>query len=216
MFCYLEKMEKNHLPPFIFYVSKIKKLPVFLISALADFIAPVSAGREDYMGMFAVTAGIGIEKLIAKFKAANDDYSDIMVKALADRLAEAFAECLHEKVRKELWGYAPKEGLTNEDLISEKYSGIRPAPGYPACPDHTEKGLLFKILDAEKAGIILTESYAMYPASSVSGFYFANAESKYFGLGKIEKDQVEEYAKRKGMTVAEVEKWLSPNLSYDN
>ena len=168
------------------------------------------------MGMFAVTAGIGIEKLIAKFKAANDDYSDIMVKALADRLAEAFAECLHKKVRTELWGYAPKEGLTNEDLIEEKYSGIRPAPGYPACPDHTEKGLLFKILDAEKAGIILTESYAMYPASSVSGFYFANSESKYFGLGKIEKDQVEEYAKRKGMTIAEVEKWLSPVLAYDN
>jgi 5-methyltetrahydrofolate--homocysteine methyltransferase len=210
---------KNGEEPFAsfhFLRQQNKKAPGLPNFSLADFIAPVSAGREDYMGMFAVTAGIGIEKLIAKFKAANDDYSDIMVKALADRLAEAFAECLHEKVRRELWGYAPKEGLTNEDLIGEKYSGIRPAPGYPACPDHTEKGLLFKILDAEKAGIILTESYAMYPASSVSGFYFANTESKYFGLGKIEKDQVEEYAKRKGMTVAEVERWLSPVLAYDN
>jgi 5-methyltetrahydrofolate--homocysteine methyltransferase len=210
---------KNGDEPFAsfhFLRQQNKKAPGLPNFSLADFIAPVSAGREDYMGMFAVTTGIGIEKLIAKFKAANDDYSDIMVKALADRLAEAFAECLHEKVRKELWGYAPKEGLTNEDLISEKYSGIRPAPGYPACPDHTEKGLLFKILDAEKAGIILTESYAMYPASSVSGFYFANTESKYFGLGKIEKDQVEEYAKRKDMTVAEVERWLSPVLAYDN
>ncbi len=210
---------KNREEPFAsfhFLRQQNKKAPGLPNFSLADFIAPVSAGREDYMGMFAVTTGIGIEKLIAKFKAANDDYSDIMVKALADRLAEAFAECLHEKVRKELWGYAPKEGLTNEDLIGEKYTGIRPAPGYPACPDHTEKGLLFKILDAEKTGIILTESYAMYPASSVSGFYFANAESKYFGLGKIEKDQVEEYAKRKGMTVAEVERWLSPVLAYDN
>src|SRR5687767_8397496 len=167
------------------------------------------------MGMFAVTAGLGIEKLLAKYKELQDDYSDIMVKALADRLAEAFAECLHAKVRKELWGYAPDEDLLNEDLISEKYQGIRPAPGYPACPDHTEKGLLFKLLEAEKAGIILTESYAMYPASSVSGFYFANTESKYFGLGKIEKDQVIEYAQRKGMSVEEVERWLSPNLAYD-
>ncbi|HEX6892571.1 MAG TPA: methionine synthase, partial [Chryseolinea sp.] len=200
---------------FHFLRQQNKKAPGLPNFSLADFIAPVSSGREDYLGMFAVTAGIGIEKLLAKFKAANDDYSDIMVKALADRLAEAFAECLHQKVRKELWGYAPGEGLTNEDLISEKYLGIRPAPGYPACPDHTEKGLLFEILDAGRAGIKLTESYAMYPASSVSGFYFANAESKYFGLGKIEKDQVQEYAKRKGMTVAEIEKWLSPNLSYD-
>ncbi|MBA4057679.1 MAG: methionine synthase, partial [Marivirga sp.] len=137
-------------------------------------------------------------------------------KALADRLAEAFAECLHAKVRKELWGYAPGEKLGNDELIEEKYQGIRPAPGYPACPDHTEKGLLFEILDAEKtAGIKLTESYAMYPASSVSGFYFASADSKYFGLGKIEKDQVIDYAARKNMSVELVEKWLSPNLSYD-
>jgi 5-methyltetrahydrofolate--homocysteine methyltransferase len=192
--------------------KKAQNLPNF---CLADFIAPESAGRQDYMGMFAVTAGIGIEKLLAKYKELQDDYSDIMVKALADRLAEAFAECLHAKVRQELWGYVTDEKLNNDELITEKYVGIRPAPGYPACPDHTEKGILFEILDAEKAGIKLTESYAMYPASSVSGFYFANPDSKYFGLGKIEKDQVIEYAKRKGMTVEEVEKWLSPNLAYD-
>jgi len=200
---------------FHFLRQQNKKAPGLPNFCLGDFIAPESTGRQDYMGMFAVTAGIGIEKLIAKFKAQQDDYSDIMVKALADRLAEAFAECLHTKVRKELWGYAPDEALRNEDLIDEKYQGIRPAPGYPACPDHTEKGILFQILDAEKAGIKLTESFAMYPASSVSGFYFANADSKYFGLGKIERDQVEEYASRKGMTIGEVEKWLSPNLSYD-
>jgi 5-methyltetrahydrofolate--homocysteine methyltransferase len=165
--------------------------------------------------LFAVTAGIGIEKLIAKYKENQDDYSEIMVKALADRLAEGFAECLHAKVRQELWGYATDEKLNNDDLIAEKYRGIRPAPGYPACPDHTEKGILFSILEAEKAGIKLTESFAMYPASSVSGFYFANAQSKYFGLGKIDKDQVTEYAKRKGMTVEDVERWLAPNLGYD-
>jgi len=166
--------------------------------------------------MFAVTAGAGIEVLLAKYKAVQDDYSDIMTKALADRLAEAFAECLHERVRKEFWNYASDEKFSNEELIEEKYTGIRPAPGYPACPDHTEKKILFEILDAEKqAGIKLTESFAMYPASSVSGYYFSNPESKYFGLGKIEKDQVEEYASRKKMSVEEIEKWLSPNLSYD-
>ena len=192
--------------------KKAQNLPNFCLS---DFIAPESSGRQDYLGMFAVTAGLGIEKLLAKYKEKQDDYSDIMVKALADRLAEAFAECLHAKVRQELWGYATDEKLSNDELIAEKYKGIRPAPGYPACPDHTEKGILFNILDAEKAGIKLTESFAMYPASSVSGFYFANNESKYFGLGKIEKDQVIEYAQRKGMSVEEVERWLSPNLAYD-
>lgn len=210
-----KKSEDKPFAEFHFLRQQNKKAPGLPNFSLADFIAPSSAGREDYLGMFAVTAGIGIEKLLAKFKAANDDYSEIMVKALADRLAEAFAECLHAKVRKELWGYAPNEKLGNEELIDEKYAGIRPAPGYPACPDHTEKGLLFHILEAETAGIKLTESYAMYPASSVSGFYFANENSKYFGLGKIEKDQVEEYAKRKDMSVTEVEKWLSPNLAYD-
>jgi 5-methyltetrahydrofolate--homocysteine methyltransferase len=192
--------------------KKAQGLPNFCLS---DFVAPQSSGRQDYMGMFAVTAGIGIEKLLDKYKAAQDDYSDIMVKALADRLAEAFAECLHARVRRELWGYAPDEHYSNDQLIAEEYQGIRPAPGYPACPDHTEKGLLFKLLDASRSGIVLTESFAMYPASSVSGFYFASPAAKYFGLGKIDKDQVNEYATRKEMSLAETEKWLSPNLSYD-
>ena len=180
--------------------------------SLVDFINP--QGR-DYMGGFAVTAGIGIEKLIDAYKSDHDDYNEIMVKALADRLAEAFAELMHEKVRKELWGYAEDESLQNDELIKEKYQGIRPAPGYPACPDHTEKQTLFELLDVEQnTGIRLTESFAMYPASSVSGLYFAHPQSKYFGLGKIEKDQVEDYAKRKQMTVEEIEKWLAPNLNY--
>lgn len=190
--------------------KKAQNLPNF---SLADFISP-ERGR-DYFGMFAVTAGLGLEKLIEKHKANHDDYSDIMAKALADRLAEAFAECLHEKVRKGLWGYAKNEQLNNVQLIDEEYKGIRPAPGYPACPDHTEKKLLFELLDGGKVGITLTESYAMYPGAAVSGFYFSHPDSKYFGLGKIEKDQVVDYAKRKGMSVEEIEKWLAPNLSYD-
>jgi 5-methyltetrahydrofolate--homocysteine methyltransferase len=190
--------------------KKAQNLPNF---CLADFISPEEG--KDYFGMFAVTAGLGLEKLIEKHKANHDDYSDIMAKALADRLAEAFAEALHEKVRKELWGYAKDEKLTNEQLIDEEYKGIRPAPGYPACPDHTEKKLLFELLEGSKVGIELTESYAMYPGAAVSGFYFSHPDSKYFGLGKIEKDQVEDYSKRKGMTVEEIERWLAPNLSYD-
>jgi 5-methyltetrahydrofolate--homocysteine methyltransferase len=190
--------------------KKAQNLPNF---CLADFISPEKG--KDYFGMFAVTTGLGLEKLIERHKANQDDYSDIMAKALADRLAEAFAECLHEKVRKELWGYAKEENLTNEQLIDEAYKGIRPAPGYPACPDHTEKKLLFELLEADKVGIVLTESYAMYPGAAVSGFYFSNPESKYFGLGKIEKDQVVDYAARKGMSVEETERWLAPNLSYD-
>jgi 5-methyltetrahydrofolate--homocysteine methyltransferase len=192
--------------------KKAANLPNFCLS---DFIIPESDGRKDYIGMFAVTAGIGLEKLVEKYKATQDDYSEIMVKALADRLAEAFAECLHDKVRKEYWGYAKNENISMEEIIAEKYQGIRPAPGYPACPDHTEKQTIFEILDAEKqAGIKLTESYAMYPASSVSGYYFSHPQSKYFGLGNIGKDQVAEYAQRKGMKVEEVEKWLAPVLSY--
>ena len=190
--------------------KKAANLPNF---CLADFISPDRG--KDYFGMFAVTAGLGLDEWIAQHKADLDDYSEIMAKALADRLAEAFAEALHEKVRKELWGYASNEHLTNEQLIDEAYAGIRPAPGYPACPDHTEKRLLFDLLQAEKVGINLTESYAMYPGAAVSGFYFANPQSKYFGLGKIEKDQVEDYAKRKNMSVEQIEKWLAPNLSYD-
>ena len=193
--------------------KKAQNLPNFCLS---DFIAPVSSGKQDYIGMFAVTAGVGIEKILEEFKAQHDDYSDIMVKALADRLAEAFAECLHAKVRREYWGYASSETLTNEQMIHEEYDGIRPAPGYPACPDHTEKQTIFELLDAEKeVGIKLTESFAMYPASSVSGYYFSNPESKYFGLGNIDKDQVIEYATRKEKSVEEMEKWLSPNLSYN-
>lgn len=192
--------------------KKAQNLPNFCLS---DFIAPASTGKKDYVGMFAVTAGVGIEKLLAKFQADHDDYSDIMTKALADRLAEAFAEMLHEHVRKEYWGYAKDESLTEEQLIKEEYQGIRPAPGYPACPDHTEKKIIFELLDAEaKAGIMLTESYAMYPASSVSGFYFASPESKYYGLGKIDRDQVTEYAQRKKMDLKEIERWLAPVLAY--
>lgn len=201
------------LATFHFLRQQNKKAPGLPNFCLADFISPEHG--KDYFGMFAVTAGMGLEKIIAECKAKHDDYSEIMAKALADRLAEAFAECLHEKVRRELWGYERNENLSNEDLIAEKYRGIRPAPGYPGCPDHAEKKLLFELLDAGKAGIILTDSYAMYPAAAVSGFYFSHPDSKYFGLGKIEKDQVEDYARRKGMTVAEIERWLAPNLAYD-
>jgi 5-methyltetrahydrofolate--homocysteine methyltransferase len=184
--------------------------------ALADYIAPVDSGVQDYIGGFAVTAGIGIEKLVEKYENDHDDYNSILIKAIADRLAEAFAECLHARVRREFWGYTSEENLDNEALIKEDYIGIRPAPGYPACPDHTEKRILFDLLDAEKkVGITLTESFAMYPASSVSGMYFSHPDSKYFGLGKIEKDQVTDYAKRKEMDLGTVEKWLSPNLNYD-
>lgn len=184
--------------------------------ALADFIAPRGSGAEDYIGAFAVTAGLGIEKILRRFSMEHDDYHRILTQALADRLAEAFAEMLHEKVRRELWGYAPEELLGNEELLREKYRGIRPAPGYPACPDHTEKAELFTLLNAEAAtGITLTETYAMNPAASVSGFYFAHPEARYFVLGKIGRDQVEDYALRKGMSMDEAEKWLAPALNYD-
>jgi 5-methyltetrahydrofolate--homocysteine methyltransferase len=184
--------------------------------ALADFIAPKESGLKDYIGAFAVTAGIGIEGLIEKFEKDHDDYNSIMVKALADRLAEAFAEHLHELVRKKYWGYSGKEQLSNEELIRESYRGIRPAPGYPAQPDHTEKAILFDLLEVEKnTGIRLTETYAMYPAASVSGLYFAHPESKYFTVGKIGKDQVMDYHKRKGISLEEAEKWLSPILNYE-
>ncbi|WP_262048255.1 methionine synthase [Bradyrhizobium sp. Bra78] len=182
-------------------------------AALADFVAP--AGVPDYVGGFVVTAGIGEDVVADRFKMANDDYSSILCKALADRLAEAFAERMHARVRREFWAYAPDEALSPDDLILEKYQGIRPAPGYPAQPDHTEKATLFELLDAEAtAGVKLTESFAMWPGSSVSGLYFANPESYYFGVGKIERDQVEDYAARKGMSVAETERWLAPVLNY--
>jgi 5-methyltetrahydrofolate--homocysteine methyltransferase len=169
----------------------------------------------DFLGAFAVTAGIGIEALCARFERDHDDYNSIMAKALADRLAEAFAEWLHKQARED-WGYGAGENLSNEDLIKERYRGIRPAPGYPACPDHTEKRLLFDLLQAEKnTGITLTESFAMLPASSVSGLYFAHPASQYFVVGRIERDQVEEYARRKKMEVRDVERWLAPNLNYE-
>jgi 5-methyltetrahydrofolate--homocysteine methyltransferase len=184
--------------------------------ALADFVAPRSTGVADYLGGFAVTAGVGSAELVNDFEAAHDDYSAIMVKALADRLAEAFAERLHELVRRELWGYAPGEALDNAALIAEAYQGIRPAPGYPACPDHTEKATLFELLDAEaRAGISLTESYAMLPPASVSGYYFWRPEAHYFGIGRIGRDQLEDYARRKGWSLDEAARWLAPNLDDD-
>jgi 5-methyltetrahydrofolate--homocysteine methyltransferase len=183
---------------------------------LADYVAPRASGVRDYLGAFAVTAGVGIEEHVARFEAAHDMYSSIMLKALADRLAEALAEQLHERTRRELWGYAPSEALTNRELIQETYCGIRPAPGYPACPDHTEKAELWRLLDPEKhAGIRLTESFAMYPTAAVSGWYFAHPQAKYFAIGKIARDQVQDYARRKGMSLTEAERWLSPNLGYE-
>ena len=185
-------------------------------TALADFVAPKDTGLKDYVGAFAVTTGIGEEAALEAHFKATDDYGRIMMKALADRLAEAFAERMHERVRRELWGYAQGERLTADELIAEKYRGIRPAPGYPAQPDHTEKGTIFKLLDAPNAaGITLTESYAMWPGAAVSGLYFAHPDSHYFGVGKVERDQVEDYAARKGWSVAEAERWLAPVLNYD-
>jgi 5-methyltetrahydrofolate--homocysteine methyltransferase len=183
--------------------------------ALADFVAPIG-GPADYMGGFAVTAGHGELELAKRFKDAGDDYSAILATSLADRLAEAFAEALHRRVRTELWGYAPEEPFDIDALVAERYRGIRPAPGYPAQPDHTEKSTLFRLLDAPAAaGMELTESLAMNPPASVSGLYLAHPEAHYFGVGRIEKDQVEDYARRKGWTLAEAERWLAPILSYE-
>jgi 5-methyltetrahydrofolate--homocysteine methyltransferase len=183
---------------------------------LADFVAPAQSGRADYVGAFAVTAGIGIDAHVARFEAAHDDYSSIMLKALADRLAEALAERMHERVRRELWAYNSSEQLRNDELIREEYPGIRPAPGYPACPDHTEKATLWTLLDPERrAGITLTESFAMFPTAAVSGFYFSHPRSHYFGVGKVDRDQVTSYAQRKGMSLADTERWLAPILGYD-
>jgi 5-methyltetrahydrofolate--homocysteine methyltransferase len=182
--------------------------------ALSDFIAPKDSGKIDYMGAFCVTTGFGVDEWAAEFEKKLDDYNSIMVKALADRFAEAFAEYLHEKVRKEIWGYATDENLTTEDMIDEVYKGIRPAPGYPACPDHLEKPTIWKLLNVEKAiGVTLTESMAMWPASSVSGYYFGHPESKYFGLGKIKEDQVIDYAKRRNISTDKATKWLNPNIA---
>jgi 5-methyltetrahydrofolate--homocysteine methyltransferase len=182
---------------------------------LADMVAPRETGVRDYIGVFALTAGIGIDERVAAYEAKHDDYNAIMLKALADRLAEAFAELMHQRVRREFWGYAGDETLGVEELIDEKYRGIRPAPGYPACPEHTEKGLLFDLLGAQQAGITLTESFAMLPTAAVSGFYFSHPQSQYFAVAKIDRDQVEDYARRKGMSLEEAERWLAPNLAYE-
>ena len=182
---------------------------------LSDFVSPISSKIKDFIGGFLVTAGDGIEKLSKEYEDKKDDYNAIMVKALGDRIAEALAEMMHAEVRKKYWGYAKEENLSNEELIKENYTGIRPAPGYPACPDHTEKSTLFELLEVSKnLKVELTESFAMSPASSVSGLYFSHPESSYFGVGKINKDQVLDYANRKGVAVEDIEKWLGPNLSY--
>ena len=198
---------------------------------LSDFVAPavpfdsaqgtdtsvVERSRNDWIGAFAVSAGFGIEQHLTDFRAKHDDFSAIMLEALCDRFAEALAERMHERVRKEFWGYAADETLDNDAMIAEQYQGIRPAPGYPACPDHTEKGTLWTLLDVEKRiDMKLTESFAMYPAASVSGWYFSHPESRYFGLGRIARDQVEDYAQRKGMTLEQAERWLAPVLGYEN
>ena len=212
---YTDCKRQNVLKQFHFLRQQANREGNELCRSLSDFIAPKETGLADYMGAFAVTSGIGLKQLCDRFRAENDDYNAIMAEAIADRLAEAFAECLHKCVRDE-WGYGRDEGLSNADLIQEKYRGIRPAAGYPACPDHTEKGPLWQLLDVQKnTGMLITESFAMWPGSSVSGLYFAHPEARYFSLGKIDRDQVDDYRKRKGISIAEVERWLGPNLNYD-
>jgi 5-methyltetrahydrofolate--homocysteine methyltransferase len=212
---YTEESRKKPLERFHFLRQQVTSEKNGPNRCLADFVAPEGVGLGDHIGAFAVTTGFGLKELRDAFRAQGDDYSAIMVEALADRLAEAFAEYLHKVVREE-WGYGKAEDLSVEELIAEQYRGIRPAAGYPACPDHTEKGTLWRLLDVEKnTGMLLTESFAMWPGSSVSGLYFAHPESRYFTLGKIGRDQVDDYHARKGMTVREVERWLGPNLGYD-
>ena len=212
---YADESRKNVLERFHFLRQQANREGSEPCRSLIDFIAPKATGLRDHIGAFAVTSGIGLKELCDKFRAENDDYNAIMAEALADRLAEAFAECLHKRVRDE-WGYGRDENLTSAELIQEKYRGIRPAPGYPACPDHTEKGTIWHLLDVQaNTGMLITESFAMWPGSSVSGLYFAHPESRYFSLGKIDRDQVISYHERKGMSVAEVERWLGPNLNYD-
>jgi len=212
---YTDRNRKKVLERFHFLRQQSNREGTEPCRSLADFIAPKETALADHIGAFAVTSGIGVKELCDRFRAENDDYNAIMAEALADRMAEAFAECLHKRVREE-WGYGCDEGLSNSDLIQEKYRGIRPAAGYPACPDHTEKGALWRLLDVRtNTGMLITESYAMWPGSSVSGLYFAHPKSRYFSLGKIDRDQVADYSERKGMCVAEVERWLGQNLNYD-
>jgi 5-methyltetrahydrofolate--homocysteine methyltransferase len=209
----LKNENDEDLATFITLRQQVKKSKGKPYHALSDFVAPIESGIQDYVGCFCVSAGFGTEELAQKYRAENDDYSAIMVQALADRFAEAFAEFLHHKVRTEYWGYASDEALSNEELIKEEYKGIRPAPGYPACPDHLEKKTIWKILEVEeKIGVILTEGLAMWPAASVSGYYFAHPESKYFGLGRIKDDQLEDYATRKNIPLEEARKWLMPKM----
>ena len=183
---------------------------------LADYVAPRDSGVPDWLGAFACTAGIGIDAHVARFESQQDDYNAILLKALADRLAEALAEQLHQRVRTDLWGYAAGETLDNTALIDEQYQGIRPAPGYPACPEHTEKGTLWQLLDAQRnAGMSITEHFAMLPTAAVSGWYIAHPQARYFGVGDIGRDQVEDYARRKGWTLSQAERWLAPNLGYE-
>ncbi|HEU4635279.1 MAG TPA: vitamin B12 dependent-methionine synthase activation domain-containing protein, partial [Edaphobacter sp.] len=212
---YADDARAKELTRFHFLRQQVNREGSEPCRSLADFIAPKETGLADSIGAFAVTTGIGLKELCERFRADNDDYNAIMAEAIADRLAEAFAECLHKRVRDE-WGYGREENLTPEELIHERYRGIRPAPGYPACPDHTEKGTIWQVLDVERnTGIKITESFAMWPGSSVSGIYFAHPQSRYFSLGKIDRDQVEDYHLRKGISVSEVERWLGPNLNYD-
>ncbi len=212
---YPDKAQNNILTKLYHLRQQVSKSEGKSNYCLSDFVAPKTSGKTDWIGAFAVTAGIGVKQLVQKYENQNDDYSAIMVKAIADRLAEAFAERLHQRVRKEFWGYAADENLSDDEMIKEKYVGIRPAPGYPACPDHTEKQKIWELLDVEKqTGITLTESFAMNPAASVSGLYFAHPQSQYFNVGKITKDQIEDYAERKEMDVKDAERWLAPNLGY--
>ncbi len=213
---YTDKSREEVLTNFHFLRQQKQKPPGRPNRSLVDLVAPKETGLEDYIGFFAVTAGTGADEAARRFEEENDIYNSIMVKALADRIAEAFAELMHERVRKEFWGYAPDEDLDKEDILWEKYRGIRPAPGYPACPEHTEKRTLWDLLDVEEnAGITLTESCAMWPGSAVSGYYFSHPESSYFGVAEIGRDQASDYAERKGMTLEEAERWLAPNLAYD-
>jgi len=212
---YTDETRKTVLDRFHFLRQQANREGSEPCRSLVDFIAPKETGLPDYIGAFAVTSGIGLKELCDQYRADNDDYNAIMAEAVGDRLAEAFAECLHKRARDE-WGYGLTEGLSNEDLIHEKYRGIRPAPGYPACPDHTEKGTIWRLLDVQaNTGMLITESFAMWPGSSVSGLYFAHPESRYFSLGKIDRDQVVDYHERKGMSMEEVERWLGQNLNYD-
>jgi 5-methyltetrahydrofolate--homocysteine methyltransferase len=213
---YADESRSTVLKRFHFLRQQMVKPADRFNHCLADYVAPKDTGVADYLGAFAVTAGIGIDERVAEYEARHDDYNAIMLKALADRLAEGLAELMHQRVRTEWWGYATDEELSDGEIIAENYRGIRPAPGYPACPDHTEKGPLFELLDATRnAGISLTESYAMLPAAAVSGFYFSHPEARYFAVARIDRDQVEEYAKRRGVAVEEVERWLASNLAYE-